>query len=69
MRNADLGILKNFNIFRERVRSQFRAEFFNLTNSAVFGLPNNDPFSPAPGAVGSTLIKNREAQLSLKILF
>jgi Carboxypeptidase regulatory-like domain len=69
MRNTDLGILKNFNIFRERLRAQFRAEFFNLTNSAVFGLPNNDPFSTAPGAVGSTLIKNREGQLGLKILF
>ena len=69
MRNTDLGILKNFNIFKERIRAQFRGEFFNLTNSAVFGLPGNDPFSPTPGAVGSTLIANRVAQVSLKLNF
>lgn len=69
MENVDLGILKNFNLRGERFKLQFRAELFNLTNTAVFSLPGNDPFSPTPGAVGGTLIKNREAQLGLKLLF
>ena len=69
MRNVDLGIMKNFTTLKDRMRFQFRAEMFNLTNSAVFSLPGNDPFSPTPGAVGGTLIRNREAQLGLKLLF
>ena len=36
--NVDLGVMKFFN-FTERVRLQFRAEFFNLSNTPHFALP------------------------------
>jgi hypothetical protein len=36
--NLDLGVMKFFN-FTERVRLQFRAEFFNLSNTPHFALP------------------------------
>jgi outer membrane receptor protein involved in Fe transport len=36
--NVDLGVMKFFS-FTERVRLQFRAEFFNLSNTPHFALP------------------------------
>jgi len=36
--NADLGLAKFFPV-RENVRLQFRAEFFNLSNTPHFALP------------------------------
>jgi hypothetical protein len=37
-RNADVSVFKNFN-FTERYLLQFRAEFFNFTNTPTFFLP------------------------------
>jgi len=48
--NIDLSLLKTFDV-SERARLQFRAECFNLTNHANFGLPDNDLASPNFGRV------------------
>jgi hypothetical protein len=65
--NVDLSLLKTIRL-DERVRLQFRAEWFNLANHANFGLPDNDLASPNFGRVleaGSP----RLVQFGLKLLF
>jgi hypothetical protein len=67
--NLDLGIHRSFNL-TERVHMQFRAEFFNFTNTPKFGLPVNDHASgPAFGLISSTVSNPRVVQLALKCDF
>jgi hypothetical protein len=49
---------------------QFRAEFFNLTNTPQFGLPVNDlAAGPAFGVISSTVTNPRIIQFALKYIF
>lgn len=69
--NLDLGIQKRFT-FGEQSALEFRSEFFNLTNTPNFGLPNNDfagGTSPAFGVISSTASNPRIIQFALKYLF
>ncbi len=77
--NFDLGLAKFFPI-TERFRLQFRAEFFNLTNTPHFALPvrtMNDPAfgqithtrNPANFGSTATSYANRQIQLALKLEF
>jgi hypothetical protein len=67
---ADLSARKFFNV-SERVNLEFRGEFFNAFNHAVFSQP--DPFiTDGPGAAGvitSTVIPQRQIQFALKLHF
>jgi hypothetical protein len=67
--NLDFGVLRDFG-FSERSNLQFRAEFFNLTNTPKFGLPVND-FSagPAFGVISTTVSNPRIIQFALKFRF
>jgi Carboxypeptidase regulatory-like domain/TonB dependent receptor/TonB-dependent Receptor Plug Domain len=67
--NLDLGIQKSFSI-TERSALDFRAEFFNFTNTPKFGQPVND-FStgPAFGLITATASNPRVVQLALKLNF
>jgi hypothetical protein len=69
-KTADLSARKLFNV-TERVNLEFRAEFFNAFNHAVFSQP--DPFiTDGPGATGvitSTVIPQRQIQFALKVEF
>jgi hypothetical protein len=69
-KTADLSLRKFFN-FTEQVNLEFRAEFFNAFNHAVFAQP--DPFiTDGPGATGvitSTVIPQRQIQFALKLHF
>jgi hypothetical protein len=68
-RHADLSLMKNFR-FRERVRAQFRAEFFNLTNTPQFGWPDTGLGSTTFGVVSGTMnVTPRNVQFGLKIDF
>lgn len=52
-KNADISIFKN-TYFGERTMLQFRAEFFNFTNTPTFFLPSaNSPTLTCIGAAGS----------------
>ncbi len=51
--NLDLGLEKFFNI-SERVRLQFRTEFFNLSNTPHFALPQRSMSDPAFGRITHT---------------
>jgi len=67
-RNLDLGIQRNIPI-TEGSTLQFRAEFFNFTNTPKFGQPVNDHSSPAFGVISSTVANPRIIQFALKYSF
>jgi hypothetical protein len=67
--NMDFGFLKSTAI-TERVRIQFRAEFFNLFNNVNFRFPNSNASSSQFGRVTSvTDDSQRIIQFGLKLLF
>jgi len=68
-RNIDLGIQRNFAV-TEASAVEFRAEFFNFTNTPKFGLPVNDRAAgPAFGVISSTASNPRIVQFALKYRF
>ncbi len=52
--NTDFGVTKRTSI-RERVSTEFRAEFFNVFNNVMFNLPNATQSSPQFGRITSAL--------------
>lgn len=67
-RNGDLSLFKQFHVTK-RVRTQFRAEFFNAFNTVCFGNPNTTVNSAAFGVVTSQSNTPRQIQFGLKLLF
>src|SRR5271165_120777 len=63
----DLAVDKNFRI-TERIKLQFRAEFFNVLNHTNFGVPNQQSNSSAFGTI-TTTYPPRQIQFGLKLLF
>jgi hypothetical protein len=67
--NLDFSTFKNF-AFGERYNLQFRAEFFNLTNTPQFVNPNNNFTDPNFGQLQSTRLgSERQIQFALKFSF
>ena len=72
--NTDLSILKSTQI-GEKMRVQFRAEFFDLFNHANFGQPGNVAGSPSFGRITNTRFptgesgSSRQAQFGIKLMF
>jgi len=69
-RTADMSIRKVFGL-TERWRMEFRAEFFNAFNHAVFVQPDNY-ITDGPGSAGvitSTVLPQRQIQFGLKLSF
>jgi hypothetical protein len=70
--NTDFSIIKNTR-FGDRIRAQFRAEFFDLFNHANFGRPDNVVGAPTFGRITSTRFptgesgSSRQVQLALQI--
>ena len=65
--NWDFGMYKAFN-FAENRRLQFRAEFFNFTNTTNFGFPARTINAGAPGVITSAA-RPRIIQFGLKLYF
>jgi len=67
LKTYDISIQKEFPLF-ERARLEFRAEFFNLTNTPIFSSPNRSvtsaTFGELAGAQGE-----RQGQLALRLTF
>jgi hypothetical protein len=63
-------LLKSFPL-TERLKLQFRGEFFNITNTPTFGLPANGMTTPSFGVISSTAgnMTPRQMQFALKLLF
>jgi hypothetical protein len=71
--DLDLSILKSTAI-TERMRLQFRAEFFNILNHPNFAAPNTTVFSgtaynASVGLITSTATNSRQIQFALKLMF
>ena len=71
--NFDLGLYRQFR-FTERIGTQLRCEFFNLSNRANFFLPNSTVTSSAFGTLTQAADQpntgaQRQIQLALKIVF
>jgi hypothetical protein len=67
-RNLDLSLFRDFPI-RERLRLQFRAEAFNVTNTPVWGTPVSNFSNANFGKVLSVANTPRQLQLALKLRF
>ena len=72
---TDFSVAKNTTI-SERLRLQFRGEFFNIFNRANFGTPNAVVFTSATatplstaGVISSTATTSRQIQFGLKLLW
>ena len=65
----DLVLIKNTSLYQERVRLQFRSEFFNLTNTPVFGSPNRSFGTQDFGKITSTSNYARQVQMALRLTF
>lgn len=68
--NVDVSLFKDFPI-TEKVKAQFRAEAFNITNTPTFAAPGATAASATFGVVTATAFtpKPREIQLALKLIF
>jgi hypothetical protein len=66
--NTDVGGFKNFNL-TERLRLQFRAEFFNAFNNVNFDNPASTFGNNDFGSITSTVNSQRQIQFALKLLF
>jgi hypothetical protein len=69
-RVLNLSLIKN-QLLTERFKAQFRAEFFNITNTPSFGLPGAGLTTPTLGVISSTAgnMTPRQVQFALKFLF
>jgi hypothetical protein len=66
--NWDFSVFKNFPI-REQRRVEFRAEFFNFTNTPEWAAPGQTFGNAQFGVVSSQANSPRQVQLALKLYF
>ena len=75
LRQFDLALAKRWSLW-ERVKLQFRSDFFNLFNHTNLNTPNPVVYagatggpSPTAGVITSTATTSRQVQLGLKLLW
>jgi len=68
LNNWDLALQRNF-IIAEKVKLQFRGEFYNAWNHAQFSNPNGSITSASFGAIGGTSQPGRVTELVLRTYF
>jgi hypothetical protein len=66
--NLDLGVNKQFMLWKEGTYLQFRTEFFNALNKTNFSPANGDRSSSSFGTITSTF-PARQVQFALKLVF
>jgi hypothetical protein len=67
--NFDLGLHKEFPLWRESWRLQFRSEFFNLFNTTNLGAPAQNASNANLGTITSLSSPARQIQFALKLVF
>ena len=66
--NIDFSAIKNAHLY-ERINLQFRAEWFNFTNTPRFDLPNTNIGTTTAGFVTAQANRPKTLQLALKLVF
>jgi hypothetical protein len=66
--NFDFSLVKDTAV-TERIRIQFRSEFFNIFNQHAFALPGQVLGSPSFGISSSTVLPERQIQFGLRLMF
>lgn len=66
--NLDMSLTRIFPI-KERTNLQFRCDFFNISNSVVFGQPQSTLGNANFGVITGTANTQREIQFSMKLMF
>jgi hypothetical protein len=61
-----MSFIKDFGIW-ERVRLQYRAEFFNALNHPQFSAPNLSPTSSTFGTITGQANNPRQIQMALRL--
>jgi hypothetical protein len=64
-----MAFLKNTNVFQERIKLQFRAEFLNAFNRVWFGGLNTSILSPTYTQLTGQQNNPRNIQFGLKLIF
>lgn len=67
--NFDLGLHKNFQLWSEASRIEFRSEFFNLFNTTNLGSPAQNASNANFGTITSLSSPARQIQFALKLVF
>ena len=68
--NVDASIFRQFPLWSDSRRLEFRAEAFNLFNNVVLGTPGNDINNPgAFGIVTGAANQSRQLQFGMKFIF
>jgi hypothetical protein len=67
-RNYDMSLFKHFSV-TERLKLQFRAEFFNILNTPRFSAPGGSFGTAAFGVVAAQSNDPRDMQLALRLSF
>lgn len=65
----NVGAIKKFNVYSDRVKAQLRAEAINAMNHQVYSAPNTDPASSSFGKIGGPGNSSRQLQFALQITF
>lgn len=68
--NLDVSVFKDIAFGGDEARKlQFRAEFFNLTNTPQLQIPNRTFNTPQFGTITQTIGDNRDVQLALRFIW
>ncbi len=68
LRNLDVSVFKEFPVTESSIL-QFRAEFFNVSNTPTFGIPSTTTDTSSGGVVTSSANNPRQVQFALKYNF
>jgi hypothetical protein len=66
--NFDFSLVKDTAI-TERIKIEFRSEFFNIFNQHAFNVPGQILGSPSFGVSSSTALPERQIQFGLRLMF
>ena len=67
--NVDFSVFRQFPLWSENRRLEFRAEAFNLFNTVIFAAPNSDINGGGFGLVTTTANSPRVMQFGLKVIY
>ncbi len=67
-KDLDLSVFKDIPL-KERLKLQFRAEFFNVFNHSNYSTPSSTVTSSSFGLITSTASAGRDLQFALKVMF